>query len=468
MQDWTVEPTDEVDTVIIGAGPAGATAAITLAQAGRTVLVLERRDFPRFHIGESLSPFMISVFERLNLIDRLRSMNFPEKRGAEFIFPDGGSWRVRLTSQGPGRPDWTVQVERARFDKMLVEHAEQYGARVLMHANVTQLVFDEDRIVGVVYERDGQQYAVRAKYVVDAGGRASKIVAKYGLRKWIPQLRSIAIYRHHTGLDDTKGPNEPGDIQIAGHEDGWVWTIPTGGGVLSVGAVMRKERFQEMTDRTLEDIYTDHIARSPRVVARMADTTPGTDLRLETDYGYFTDTVTGPGWFLVGDAAAFVDPIFSSGVWLAVSTGWSAAQRIDALLDKPEREAEVREDFERLCKTGVDMYARMAFAFYSAFSHHSESEMSGELERIGIEVNGPQFTRLLAGDFWSPRNEPAQIMRGNPAWDFFAPFDRIDYCPIYDPAPDPDRTPNSDLTLDQDRTPDPDLAQDSDLALAHD
>jgi FADH2-dependent halogenase len=427
-----IRPDYDVDVAVIGGGPAGSIAALTLAQQGRSVLVLERRDFPRFHIGESMTPYMITVFERLGIADALIAMGYPVKHGAEFIFPDGGYWRVPLAGQGDGRLPWTVQVERASFDKLLVDQAAAAGADVRMNANVLDVLEDETgRVTGLVYEADGESHEVRARYVIDAGGRASRIAARYGLRQWIPQLRSVAVFGHHTGLDDARGPHTEGDIQVAGHRDGWVWAIPTGDDTLSVGAVMSKETFESLRGRPLPDVYADHVGRTDRVVTRMAGTTQRGGLQVDSDYGYYSDTLAGPGWFLVGDAGCFVDPIFSGGVWLATATAWIAAQRIDAMLDKPERENEIVEEYQRFCKTGYDMYARMTFAFYGAFTSGSESVMSTRLKGLGIDVNGIEFSKLIGGDFWDAGNTPGQIMRSNPEWHFFAPFERTDYCPVY-------------------------------------
>lgn len=433
MSETTTSYPAEVDVAIIGGGPAGSVAAITLAQAGRSVLVVERREFPRFHIGESMTPYMIAVFERLKVLDRLKEKNYPIKKGAEFIFRNGGFWRVPLASQGPGRPDWTVQVTRSTFDELLIEHAKDNGAKVLMNANVTSVLMDDadERVVGIQYEAGGTVRTTRAKYVIDAAGRPSKLAQKFNLRKWIPQLRNIAIYRHFENFDDSKGPNVPGDIQVAGHRDGWVWAIPTSQDVISIGAVMTKSTFADLSDRTLEEIFTDHVGRTPRLLERLAGTRPHNDIRLETDYGYFADKLSGPGWFVVGDAGCFVDPIFSAGVWLATATSWIAAQRISDLLDRPETEAEVQDEYDRFCKTGFDMYARMCFAFYDAFTHESEDEMSARLDSVGIDVNSIEFTKLIGGDFWDAGNGHGQIMRSNPAWDFFAPFTRTEYCPVY-------------------------------------
>ncbi len=423
----------EVDVAIIGGGPAGSVAATTLAQAGRSVLVVERREFPRFHIGESMTPYMIAVFDRLKVLDRLKEKDYPVKKGAEFIFRDGGHWRVPLAAQGPGRPDWTVQVTRSSFDELLIEHARDSGAQVLMNANVTSVVMDEDdrRVVGIEYEKDLRRHVTRARYVIDAAGRPSKLAAKFNLRKWLPQLRNIAIYRHFENFDDTKGPNVPGDIQVAGHKDGWVWAIPTSHDVISIGAVMSKSTFADISDRPLEEIFNDHVGRTPRLVERLKGTRPHNEIRLETDYGYYAEKMSGPGWFIVGDAGCFVDPIFSAGVWLATATAWIAARRIGALLEAPGDEAAVQDEFDRFCKTGFDMYARMCFAFYDAFTHESESQMSARLDAVGIDVNSVEFGKLIGGDFWDAGNGHGQIMRGNPAWDFFEPFERTGYCPVY-------------------------------------
>jgi FADH2-dependent halogenase/halogenation protein CepH len=426
MTDRQSHP-DSVDVVVIGAGPGGATTATRLAQAGRSVLVLESRPLPRFHIGESLLPPTMALFERIGMLDRIRAQGFVPKHGAEFSGPSGRFGRVPFDKQGPGRHPSAFQVERARFDKMLADAATESGARLIEEATVHDILREDGRVVGVRYQHEGTAYTVRAKYVVDAGGRASKIAKSFGLRHYVDRLRMVAVFRHFADLDESKNPGHEGDIQIGRHKDGWIWAIPIRKDVISVGSVMRREVLLEGDPAKLLD---EHIQRVPRIVTRIEGTNPG-EVHVETDYCYYADTVTGPGWFLVGDAACFFDPIFSGGVLLATTTGVRAAETIDAILSEPGRAEDEQKAYSDFLKTGYDTYSRVIHAYYE----HGYN-IRPYLESIGMDrdelrwYDNPWVVRLLSGDFWS-KSEINELMRKESRWDTFAPFDYVLECPFY-------------------------------------
>ncbi len=412
-----------VDVAVIGAGPAGSSTAAALAQAGRSVLVLERREFPRFHIGESMLPYTMANLERMKLLDKVNSQGYVTKRGAEFIFPEGGYRRIDFRDQGPGRHPSAVQVERSHFDNVLAEHAKDSGATVLTEANVTELLLDGDRVTGLRYELDGEQRIVHATYVVDAAGRSSKIAQAFRLRHTIERLRMVAVFRHFYGLDEKYNPGYEGDIQIGGHDDGWIWAIPIWRDVISVGAVMPLSVLRASSP---EEVFAEHLARVPRISERLGGTTSNTAIRVETDYCYYSDTITGPGWFLVGDSACFFDPIFSGGVLLATTTGLAAAGRIDEILSHPERAEDLQREYANMYKTGYDTYARIIYAYYE-----SKFNLGSYLKSLGGDVEGVPFVRMLSGDFWTAENRLAALLRANTSWDTFAPFERAYGCPVY-------------------------------------
>lgn len=416
---------EEVDVVVIGAGPAGSTAAIVLADAGRSVLCLERREFPRFHIGESLLCYGAELFRQLGIYDEIAAYGHPIKRGAEFIFPDGGYRRTNFADQGPGRQLTTFQVERAHFDDFLAKSARRRGARVEHQAMVHDLLFDDDgRMIGVRYEKDGESRTVRAQWVLDAGGRASKVAHHFQTRKPIPWLRNFAVFRHYKGLDEKYNPGYEGDIQVGGHKDGWIWAIPIRPDTISIGAVMPRHVLR--AGAKPEEVLEEHIARVPRIVQRLTGTTPEPELHFEADYNYYSDRLTGPGWMLAGDAGCFVDPIFSAGVFLAVFSGMTAGKTLNRILAEPDRAEEFQLQYSNLVKTGYDTNCRLVSAYYE-----SGYKLVAYLRKQGVMVDDRSLARLLSGDFWSDTNPLTEWLRRQEKWNTFAPFEVVRDCPVY-------------------------------------
>lgn len=422
--------TGQVDAIVIGAGPGGSVAATRLAQLGRSVVMLERREFPRFHIGESLLPSCLVTLGKLGILDRVLTQGYVDKHGGEFSFDFGLSMRFPFSDQGPGRYPNALQVERAHFDHTLLQCARDAGATVLQGANVTDLLIEDGRVTGVSYDQDGRRHTVRSSFVIDAGGRASKVSRTFGLRKPIERLRMVAVFRHFKGLVEANNPGVEGDIQVGGHKDGWVWGIPIWADTISIGAVMPRD---VLRDRDPEQVLMEHLSRAPRIEQRATGTYPASDVRVETDYCYYADTITGPGWLMVGDAACFLDPIFSGGVTIAAATGMRAAETVDGMLSEPGSEAELGEAYSNFLKTGYDTYARLIYAHYnSRFSIMPTLKEIGADGPDGDPARHAEVIRLISGDFWSKTNELANRLRDRRDMDTFAPFTPDLKCPFYD------------------------------------
>ncbi|HEY3734385.1 MAG TPA: NAD(P)/FAD-dependent oxidoreductase [Streptosporangiaceae bacterium] len=417
---------DSVDVVVIGAGPSGAIAALTLAEAGRSVLVLERRSLPRFHVGESQLTYTAELLRQAGLYDKAKAQGYPIKTGAEFIFPNGDFRRTNFADQGPGRFPTTFQVERSHFDAFLAGAAVDRGALLVQNAVVHELITDGDgRVSGVRYELDGESRTVRAPWVLDCGGRASKAAQQFRTRQEISWLRNVAVFRHYDGLDERHNPGFEGDIQVAGHSDGWIWAIPIWPTTISIGAVMSRKILRAIGEPSAAlDL---HLARAPRVLQRLTGATPRQDMHVETDYCYYSDTVTGDGWMMAGDAGNFIDPIFSGGTFLALTTGREAARTLNRALDAPSAAAELQLAYSNLYKTGYDSYTRLISAYYE-----SSYRLGRYLRERGFSVaDDPHFARVLSGDFWSDANAFTRYLRTQRQWDTFQPFERVTECPIY-------------------------------------
>lgn len=433
MTDRQDETSQGFEVVVIGAGPGGSATATRLAQAGRSVLVLERSSFPRFHIGESMLPCSGAVFEQLGILDRIQSSGFMVKEGAEFSGTTGRTvGRITFDKQGPGRFPTTFQVERSRFDEMLANFAEENGAVVRYEANVREILQEDGRVVGVRYEQDGTSHVVRADYVIDAGGRGSRLANLFKTRRYTNRLRNAAVFRHYEGVDEATNPGFEGDIQISGHKDGWVWAIPLSREKLSVGTVMPRDLLRAGDAETL---FNEHVSLIKRIAVRIADAKPMGDLQVETDYTYCSDTVTGPGWFMVGDAACFVDPIFSAGVLLAMTTGIRAADTVHRLIaGEGGTEEQLQKGYSDFLKTGYDMYTRLMYAYYESGNNLKPWLASMDLNLSGSELATSHWlVRALSGDFWSQDNQINELLLKEERWDTFGPFDRVWGCPYYGP-----------------------------------
>lgn len=417
---------ESYDAVVIGGGPAGSISGLQLARSGRRVLILERRTFPRFHIGESMLPYTAGILAKLDLIDQFGEDDYPVKWGAEFCGPTGEFRRVDFTSQGGGRRESAFQCERARFDDTLLKAAAEAGADVVQDARVTDVLTEGERVTGVRFSREGVSTTVRSRYVLDASGRAGVIPRQlFGHRRANTRLQLVATYKHFTGVDEATNPGVTGDIQVGNHDEGWLWAIPIRHDVLSVGAVTPASH---LTGRDAEDVFTEHVSRIPRIRCRIEDAQATDAVRGESDYCYYSDTVAGPGWLAVGDSGSFIDPVFSAGVFLAICSGERGGQTVDAILSGAD-ETEALDDYQSFYKTGYDCYTRLVYAFYD--SNFNFGKYMKELADKSVNIDGRWISRLLSGDFWSVNNPVAAHLRSVEEYDTFAPF-RITYgCPVY-------------------------------------
>ena len=383
---------DPWDVLIIGGGPAGACAASLLARGGRRVLVLEKEKFPRYHVGESLIPGCLRVFDAIGVRDQVESAGFVVKRGVTFSWGLDGEWGISFAEQGAS-PDYAFQVDRARFDKILLDHARSCGAEVREQVTVGEVEFVDD--AARVTTSAGVE---QAAYVIDASGQGSVLGRRLGERKFDETLRNVAIWRYYRGCPRQVGA-KAGNISILRHGDGWWWFIPlepTPAGMTSVGVVMSRDSYRALGAK-VQGAFDEARAAAPELGAWLDGAQPASELRAAADWSYRSGRVTGDRWLLAGDAAGFVDPLLSTGCYLALSGGYLAGVCLTSVLDDPELKTPAFAYYENSYGKVVDEVHQMVRVFYS--SSVKEEAFDGAKSILKIDGDPRElFIRLAAGN----------------------------------------------------------------------
>ena len=388
---------EHCDVLVIGGGPGGSTAAALLARRGYRVMALEKARHPRFHIGESLLPMNLPIFERLGVLDKVRALGV-FKPGADFEADNARGYNTYAFARAIGNsPPYSYQVWRQDFDKMLYDHARECGADAregheVVHveqrgARETWLEVDAD---------DGRRYRIRARYVVDASGRDALLSTKRKLRRRNAEHQSAAIFGHFHGAVARAG-EDAGNISIYRFDHGWMWMIPLPGGVMSVGAVCRPDYLKQRKGRTIE-FLRDTLKQNPALWRRMEGAQLiGNEVRVTGNYSYDSTQMGGPGWVLVGDAFAFLDPVFSSGVYLAMSGAEQAAHVVDSALREPRCEMALLRKLEKRQRAGMARFSFFIYRFNSPVMRQMfrEPRNTWQLEQGVIS--------MLAGDLFDSR-----------------------------------------------------------------
>ena len=354
---------DACEVVVIGGGPAGSTAAALLARLGRKVILLEKTHHPRFHIGESLLPMNLPLFERLGVLEKVRAMGV-FKAGADFEADNERGYNSFEFRRAIGNsPPHAYQVWRQDFDKMLFDHARATGADAREgHEVVAVEQLDPRRSNVEVRTDDGKSYRVTAQYVVDATGRDAFLSSKKRLRRKNPEHQSAAIFGHFRGAERRPG-EDAGNISIYRFDHGWIWMIPLPDEVMSIGAVCRPGYLKQRKGRTV-DFLLETLRQNKGVDKRIENAELiGGEVRVTGNYSYDSTQMGGPGWVMVGDAFAFLDPVFSSGVYLAMSSAEQAAEVVDTALREPRREAQLLRRLERRQRAGMSRFAFFIYRF---------------------------------------------------------------------------------------------------------
>jgi flavin-dependent dehydrogenase len=360
-----IQPSSRFDAIIIGGGPGGSSAAAALAMKGRRVVVLEKEKFPRYKIGESLIPYCYFPLERIGMIPKLQRSGFVKKYSVQFVSTEGKVSQPFYFNQHTDHPcAQTWQVIRDEFDQMLIDNAVEKGAEVRMQTQVREIIWEGDRAVGVRgIDSTGEPFELRAPVVLDASGRDGFTMNRHGWKVMDPSLKKVAMWSYWKGAMRDPGLDEGATTVAFVPDKGWFWYIPQHGDVVSVGIVADKE-YLYRDGKDPEKILAREVNDQPWIKVHCEVGTKIAPVKVTGDYSYRSRYCAADGLVLVGDAFAFLDPVFSSGVFLALYSGVIAADHVDAALAAGDTSAERFTEYGDQMRHALEAMRRLVYAFY--------------------------------------------------------------------------------------------------------
>ena len=387
----------ETDVVVIGGGPAGSTTATLIAQKGYKVQLFEREKFPRYHIGESLIPETYWVLQRLNMLEKMRQSHFVHKHSVQFVSANGKSSAPFYFSENkPHECSQTWQVERSEFDLMLLNNAREHGVDAHEGVRVLDVLFDGDRATGIRIQRpDGSIAQINAKVVVDASGQSGMLMNRLKLRIWDPVLNKGAIWTYWEGAYRDTGRDEGATVVLqTASKNGWFWNIPLHNNRVSLGIVAPFDYLFKGRG-THEEVYHEEIEACPAVKERISGAKRVSGYHATRDYSYRSTKVAGDGYVMVGDAFGFLDPLYSSGVLLALKSGEMAADAVVEGLEKNDLTEAQLGKWGPALNAGIDRMRRLVCEYYDGFSF-------GRFVKNFPQLQGT-VTDLLIGDLFTDK-----------------------------------------------------------------
>lgn len=392
------------DVLVVGGGPAGSTIAALLAQKGRDVVVLEKERFPRFHIGESLLPLNLPLFERLGVADGVERIGV-YKPGAEVVSDDHTEAATFRFDRNPYlRVCHSYHVRRADFDKLLLDNSRRLGATVLEGTRVTELELRNEECSRVTaIGPDGGPATWFPRFLVDASGRDALLLKRLGLKRVDKRNNTAAVFGHFRNVPRQNGGAE-GMITMHLFRHGWFWMIPLPDDIMSVGLVGTPSFFRARKE-DLDSFFARAIATSPNVAQRMTNAEPIGPLVATGSYSYDSRCYTGNGYILIGDAAAFIDPLFSSGVMMAMSSAAAAAEAVHAWLDDRKLGGQLMRSYERRVRRGLNS---LSWLIYRINTPVLRDIFMASFDLFNTR-NG--LLAILAGDFYEKRGPLSPLRR---------------------------------------------------------
>ncbi len=371
--DYGPQPTlqEKYDVAIIGGGPAGSTVAALLAEYGHRAVLFERSAMPRFHVGESLIPETYWPLKRLGLLEKLKNSEFPRKYSVQFV-SDGHkeSAPFYFDEYHPHECSVTWQVARGEFDQMMIDNADEKGATIRTDGLVREVIFDGDRATGVRVklqsESEQPTIDISANVVVDATGQTAFLSSRLGLKQTDPKLKKGTVWSYYKGALRDSGKDEGATIilQTQGKKS-WFWYIPLPDNVVSVGCTGDMDYMFGGEEKAGEAVFARELERCPAMQRRLEPGERCGDYFTTKDFSYSSSAGAGPGWVLVGDAFGFVDPVYSSGAFLALKSGEFAADAIHHAIERGDYSGERIGCWQEQYRAGVDLFRKLVLAFYS-------------------------------------------------------------------------------------------------------